>query len=130
MLRGYDWAAGRKLGFLLCLRCSCQTKPFRRRDHCYCPESRGHIVLPAACGDRVRQARGKDKGDVAWEVSKRSRRCLYCQTAREELFPEPEECRGNLLQCSRQLRGAQLKKQVQREGLTIGKKDLLPKLLF
>ena len=115
---------------MVCLGCSHQTKPFRRRDHCCCPESKGHIELPAACGNRVRQARGKDKGDATWEVTERSRRCVYCQTAGEELFPEPEESRGNLLQCSRQLRGAQLKKQVQREGLTVGRKDLLQKLLF
>jgi len=92
---------------------ACQIKPFRRRDHCCCPESRGHIKLPAACGDRVRQGRGKDKGDATWEVSKRSSTRLYCQTAGEELFPEPNKFSGgNLLQCSTQLRGAQLKKQV------------------
>lgn len=127
-----DWATGRKVGFLLCLGCSCQTTPFRRRDRCYCPESRGHIELPAACGNRVRQGRGKDKadkGDATREVSKRSRRCLYCQTA-GELFPAPEESGRNLLQCSRQLRDAQLKEQAQRVRLTVGKKDLLPKLSF
>lgn len=74
--------------------------------------------------------RGKDTGDATWNVSKRSRRCPYCQSVREELFPEPEESRGNLLQYSRHFRGVQLKKQVQGEELTLSKKDLLPKLLF
>lgn len=74
--------------------------------------------------------RGKDKGDATWEVSKRSRRYLYCQSVRKEPFPEPEESRGNLSQHSRHLRGVQLKKQVQGEELTVSKNNLLPKLLL
>lgn len=69
---------------------------------------------------RVRQVRGQDKGDATWEVSKRNRRCLYCQCQKGAL-PRARGVQGKICSTAGTSEEFKCKKQVQREELTQSK---------